>query len=111
MPEYAAFFYTTGEKSGLVMTEPSADPFRSAFKGRFENVLRWEQLDILWKVLKQDADGGWHIYAVGEAPPYQPADAALITSFLVDIEQYYARNMMKTTVAWSLLIPWMPPGL
>ena len=69
------------------MTEQPADPFRSAFKGRFENVLRWEQLDTLWQVLHQDADGGWHIYAVGETPPQQPANAALVQSFLAEIEQ------------------------
>jgi len=69
------------------MTESSADPFRSAFKGRFENVLRWGQLDVLWQVLHQDADSGWYIYAVGEAPPHQPADAALVKNFLAEIGQ------------------------
>lgn len=69
------------------MTEQPADPFMSAFKGRFENVLRWEQLNTLWQVLHQDADGGWHIYAVGEMPPQQPANAALVQSFLAEIEQ------------------------
>ena len=69
------------------MTEPSADSFRSAFKGRFENVLRWEQLAVLWQVLHQDADGGWYIYAVGEVPPQQPASAVLVKSFLAEIEQ------------------------
>ena len=69
------------------MTESSADPFRSAFKGRFENVLRWEQLDVLWTVLHQDADGGWYIYAVGEAPPQQSADETLVKNFLAEIEQ------------------------
>jgi len=68
------------------MTQPSVDPFRSAFKGRFENVLRWEQLDALWKVLDLDAGGGWHIYAVGEPPPQVPADVALLKSFLAEIE-------------------------
>ena len=34
------------------------DPFRVAFRGRFENVLRWEQLDALWEVLAKDAAGG-----------------------------------------------------
>jgi hypothetical protein len=69
------------------VTEPSTDPFRSAFKGRFENVLRWEQLDTLWTLLGQDADGGWYIYAVGEPPPQQPADAALVKSFLIEIRK------------------------
>ena len=69
------------------MTEQLSGSFRSAFKGRFENVLRWEQLDSLWEVLHQDADGGWHIYAVGEPPPQVPADAALLKSFLEEIGQ------------------------
>ena len=43
------------------MTEQATDPFRTAFKGRFENVLRWEQLDALWTVLRDDADGDWYI--------------------------------------------------
>jgi hypothetical protein len=69
------------------VTEQPAEPFRSAFKGRFENVLRWEQLDALWKVLRRDADGGWHIYAVGEPPPQQPVSAASLHKFLTEIDQ------------------------
>ena len=69
------------------MTEPSADPFRLAFRGRFENVLRWEQLDALLEVLGHDAEGGWHIYALGEPPPQQPANANKLKTFLTEIEQ------------------------
>ena len=38
-------------------------------------------------MLHQDAEGGWYIYAVGEVPPQQPAEAALVKSFLAEIEQ------------------------
>ena len=69
------------------MTEQVEDPFRLAFRGRFENVLRWEQLDALWAVLRHDAAGGWYIYAVGETPPQQTADEALLEKFLVEIDQ------------------------
>jgi hypothetical protein len=69
------------------MTEPPADLFRSAFKGRFENVLRWERLDALWALLRNDAGGGWHIYAVGETPPQQTADAVLLNNFITEIDQ------------------------
>ena len=69
------------------MTEQAVDSYRAAFKGRFENVLRWEQLDALWAVLQQDAAGGWYIYAVGEAPPQRPADEALVKSFIGEIDQ------------------------
>ena len=69
------------------MSDNEVDPYLVAFKGRFENVLRWEQLDALWSVLQQDAAGGWYIYAVGEAPPQQPASEALVKSFIAEIDQ------------------------
>ena len=74
------------------MTEQATDPFRLAFKGRFESVLRWEQLDALWAVLCDDADGGWYIYAVGETPPQQTADAGLLKNFLTEIDQLLRRE-------------------
>lgn len=74
------------------MTEQPADPFRAAFKGRFENVLRWEQLDALWTVLRHDADAGWHIYAVGEPPPQQSVNAAVLENFLTEIDQLLRRE-------------------
>lgn len=74
------------------MTEQPADSFRAAFRGRFENVLRWEQLEALWKVLDDDADGDWYIYAVGEPPPQQAATAALVKNFLTEIEQLLRRE-------------------
>ena len=74
------------------MTEQATDPFRAAFKGRFENVLRWEQLDALWTVLRDDADGDWYIYAVGETPPQQAADATLLKNFLTEIDQLLRRE-------------------
>jgi hypothetical protein len=61
------------------------DPFRVAFRGRFENILRWEQLDAFWDVLAQDAAGGWYIYAVGEPPPEQPVSGELLRKFLAEI--------------------------
>lgn len=61
------------------------DPYRAAFRGRFENVLRWHQLDLLWEVLAQDAAGNWYIYAVGEPPPQEPSGAGQVRQFLKEI--------------------------
>ncbi len=69
------------------MNEQLTDPFMEAFRGRFENVLRWEQLDTFWEVLRADAAGGWHIYAVGESPPWQPVEGELFNAFLSEIGQ------------------------
>ncbi|HSG10606.1 MAG TPA: hypothetical protein VLB10_02545 [Gammaproteobacteria bacterium] len=59
--------------------------FHSAFRGRFENVLRWEQLDDLRNTLEADAGAGWYIYAVGDAPPIEPADGERVRNFLSEI--------------------------
>ena len=68
------------------MNKELKDPFRQAFKGRFENILRWEQLDSLWEVMHRDADGGWHIYTIGETPPSQPVNGKLLKTFLSEID-------------------------
>mgnify|MGYP001819079542 FL=1 len=69
------------------MNDQVTDAFRQAFRGRFESVLRWEQQDLLWDVLRRDAAGDWYIYAVGDAPPQQPSSAEQMQTFLLEIEQ------------------------
>ena len=69
------------------MSDQVTDAFRQAFRGRFESVLRWEQLDLLWGVVRKDVAGDWYIYAVGDAPPQQPSSAEQMQTFLLEIEQ------------------------
>ena len=41
--------------------------FEQRLSGRFENMLRWAQLDALWDVIR---DGGeWYVYEVGHDVP------------------------------------------
>ena len=56
--------------------------FRDSFKGTFYGILRWEQLDKLWERVREDAGGGWYMYAVGELPPVEVAGAGEILSFV-----------------------------
>lgn len=63
------------------------DPFVAAFKGGFTGILRWWQLDELWQNVREDADGGWYIYAVGERPPDTPSSAQQLTLFVDEIDQ------------------------
>lgn len=67
------------------MKPETTDPYRVAFRGRFENVLRWEQLDALWAVLRADAAADWFIYAIGEPPPQATARESLMLTFLGEI--------------------------
>ena len=47
----------------------SKESFEAAFKGKFYGVLKWGQLDELWKIVKEDQKEGWYLYAIGEEPP------------------------------------------
>ncbi|MBT2968812.1 MAG: hypothetical protein B6D72_12005 [gamma proteobacterium symbiont of Ctena orbiculata] len=61
--------------------------YLQAFNGSFTSTLRWHQLDALWQTLKQDADAGWYIYAIGEPPPTSSADAGMVLKFIDGIDQ------------------------
>ena len=76
------------------MLPPSAhsNEFLAAFNGSFTGILHWTQLDELWRVLRRDAGGQWYIYAVGEAPPGLPADAAQVERFITEIDQLLRRD-------------------
>ncbi len=41
----------------------------------------------MWEVLRRDAEGGWHIYAIGEAPPAQSSSGELLKTFLFEIDE------------------------
>ena len=60
-------------------------PFLQAWKGFFQNLLRWEDLDRFWEVLRR-SEGPWYIYAVGEAPPNEPVDQATLLKFIDEID-------------------------
>ena len=49
------------------------DTFLAAFRGGFTAALRWHHLDALWERLRERADAGWYLYALGETPPTTPA--------------------------------------
>jgi hypothetical protein len=66
-------------------SEVSAE-FHTAFRGSFYGVLRWPQLDALWEVVRQDADGGWYIYAVGEPPPGETATPDQVVTFIDEVD-------------------------
>jgi hypothetical protein len=63
------------------------DPFLEAFRGSFTSALRWHHLDALWERVRERADAGWYIYAVGEAPPVAPAAAEGVLAFVDGIDK------------------------
>ena len=45
---------------------PLEDPFAIAFRGHFTSLLRWEDLDAFWALVRNNAGAGWYVYAIGE---------------------------------------------
>ncbi len=68
------------------------EPFLAAFRGSFKSILRWQQLERFWDVLRQDADGDWYVYAVGKKPPAVPADAAQVKRFIGEVDKLIRRE-------------------
>jgi len=69
------------------ISEDEQQRFMQAFRGSFTSALRWHHLDDLWERLTERADDGWYIYAIGEAPPAQPADGDRMRTFITEIDQ------------------------
>ncbi|MDV3237236.1 MAG: hypothetical protein LOY58_00080 [Gammaproteobacteria bacterium] len=67
-------------------------PFYGAFKGTFYGVLRWPQLDALWEALRDDAAGGWFIYAVGVEPPTEAVGPEKLREFVAEIDTLLRRE-------------------
>jgi len=63
------------------------DPFLRAFRGSFTSTLRWHQLDALWERVLEGAGDGWYLYAIGEEPPREPADAGQVLRFVEEIDR------------------------
>lgn len=63
-----------------------------AFRGGFTSALRWPQLDALWDVLRRVNDGGWYVYAVGEAPPQTPLAEPDLERFISEIDTFLRRE-------------------
>ena len=68
------------------------DPFYTAFRGAFTNLLRWDDLDGFWDVLRAQPGGGWYVYAIGEPPPAAPRSDDEIRAFISEIDALLRRE-------------------
>ncbi len=74
-------------ESSTMQPEPNEQAFLQAFRGSFTSALRWHHLDALWARVRDRADLGWYLYAVGEPPPKQPSDGAQVRTFIEEIDR------------------------
>ncbi len=68
------------------MTDSVITDFQQAFRGSFTSALRWHHLDSLWARVREDAAGGWFLYALGESVPTEAATSEQVTEFVTEID-------------------------
>lgn len=72
----------------MTQTKEYSDPYVKRFKeGRFESLMRWEQLEQFWNTLRPQIDDSWYIYAVGEPAPVNPNNKQETLNFIEEIDQ------------------------
>ncbi len=67
-------------------------PYLEAYKGSFKSMLRWEHLDALWQLLRDQGQKRWYIYAVGETPPAEAVGMEELDRFIVEIDALLHRE-------------------
>jgi len=68
--------------------------FEREFRGLFHGVMKWDALARLWSVV--DPGAGWYLYAIGEAPPAQPAGAGEVRKFIKQLDELLRREHRET---------------
>lgn len=63
------------------------NPFLAAYRGYLSNILKWEELESFWDALRNQADKGWYIYAVGETVPQQSATEDELKTFIGEVDK------------------------
>ena len=61
--------------------------FEQRLSGRFENMLRWEQLDALWDVVRADGES-WYVYEVGHDVPETPLGGDALAAEVKTIDTF-----------------------
>ena len=84
------------QTAAQTIAQPHAPPagqqseFDRLFNGTLYSLLSWQQLSEFWDRL--DAEGGWYLYALGEARPSEPADAEHVVAFTREIDALLHRE-------------------
>ena len=70
----------------------SSQPYLSAFRGSFFGLHSWQDLTDFWQVLKNHADAGWYVYAIGEPPPMHTMTVEQLHHFIDEIDLLLRRE-------------------
>jgi len=77
----------------MTQDQQYSDPYVKHFKeGRFESLMRWEQLEKFWQNLRPQIGDDWYVYAIGEDAPQQPTAKQQTLKFIDEIDQLLHRE-------------------
>ena len=68
------------------------DAFHKAFRGNFSSLLRWQQLDEFWNVVRRNAGAGWYLYAIGAPVPVHQSCAEDVVRFIAEVDKLLHRE-------------------
>ena len=68
------------------------DTFHKAFRGNFSSLLRWQQLDEFWNVVRRNAGAGWYLYAIGAPVPVHQSSTEDVVKFIAEIDKLLHRE-------------------
>ena len=74
------------------MSESEIDAFHKAFRGNFSSLLRWQQLDEFWNVVRRNAGAGWYLYAIGAPVPVHQSCAEDVVRFIAEVDKLLHRE-------------------
>lgn len=75
----------------VVTNTTTQSGFMQAYHSEFRGILRWHQLDELWKTIRKNP-ADWYVYAVGELPPETVANQSQLNNFIGEIDALLRRD-------------------
>ena len=66
--------------------------FLQKYRGFLSGIMQWHDLDRLWQVIRQQNDGGWFVYQVGEAVPEVCVATDKLDQFIRSIDELLHRE-------------------
>ena len=66
--------------------------FKDHFKGKFYGVLRWEQLDHVWSIIKSNHSKSWYIYDLNQTVPTNSLENELLNTVIDEIDKHLRKE-------------------
>ena len=70
----------------------SNSEFLKKYSGFLAGVMKWHDLDALWRTIREQADSGWYLYHVGDPAPLSPSSDDELAQFVTSIDALLRRE-------------------